>query len=133
MRLRKIMLIDDNEIDLFINKKHIERDALVESIVCKESGLSALEYLRTVGLDCAPDFILLDVKMPGMDGFGFLEQFCGISFCLNPSPKVIMVTSSNSMEDIRRAKNYKACGVIDYLEKPLSEEKVKYLSEAFFI
>lgn len=127
MLKKKFLLVDDSEIDLFINKRSLEIESLAESIVCKKSAMSALQYLTAATEDCIPDYILLDIKMPGMDGFGFLERLCHMNFLSSGKAKVIMVTSSDSTADIERAMKFKRCGLVDYLEKPLSAEKIQYL------
>jgi CheY-like chemotaxis protein len=131
MTQKKFMLVDDNETDLFINRKLIERESIAAGIVCWQSGKSALEYLLSIGAEELPDFIFLDIKMPEMDGFAFLEEFCGAP--LMGRPKVIMVTSSTAAEDIDRARGFKQCGVVDYVEKPLSIDKINHLKHAVLL
>lgn len=133
MALKKVMLIDDNETDLFINKKCIQLGAEVESIICKQSGVSALEYLITAADETIPDLILLDVRMPEMDGFSFLEKFCMMKSTSNGRTKVVMVSSSDSKEDKQKALTYEKFGVVHYIEKPLSEEKVNFLKDALLL
>ena len=125
------MLVDDNETDLFINKKLIERESIAAGIVCWQSGSRALEYLMSIGAEEIPDFILLDIRMPEMDGFAFLEKFCGIQ--LMGRPKVIMVTSSSAAEDLDKANGFRQCGVVDYIEKPLDSDKINHLKNAFLL
>jgi CheY-like chemotaxis protein len=75
--IKKVMLIDDNEIDLKINSKLISLSNLFQEIIICQSGEEALDYLNRYrdDDDKLPNFILLDIQMPEMDGFEFLEQY----------------------------------------------------------
>jgi CheY-like chemotaxis protein len=127
MALLKIMLIDDSEIDLFVSRRILEIEGIAETITPMRSALSALEYLKTS--DTSPDLILLDLKMPIMDGFDFLEQFCALRSASKANTKVILLSSSSSMADKTQALKYGKCGLVDYLNKPLSREKIVTLKE----
>lgn len=72
-----IMLIDDNELDNFINKKLLENEHFASTILIHQSAINALEDLKKKSATPAelPHVIFLDIMMPGMDGFGFLEEF----------------------------------------------------------
>ena len=79
-KYRTVMLIDDNEIDNLINQKMIEAASISENIYTHTGAKSAIEFLRNMErLDVAeqvlPDVIFLDIDMPLMDGFQFLDEF----------------------------------------------------------
>jgi len=123
-RFDQILLVDDNEIDNFINERIITSSGFAENVVVKFSADAALDYLREISSNPAliPDFIFLDLNMPVKDGFGFLNDYSQISEQVRNKSKVIVLSSSISPDDINRASVNPY--VYKYLNKPLSE---KYL------
>ncbi len=127
-KVNNIVLIDDNKIDGFVNQKII---SLVNNNVITKlfySSVSALEYFNTTTKDTKThpllltDLILLDINMPVMNGFEFLNELSKIkSFLRNPFD-VYFLSSSNNEEDITEALNIKFCS--GYLIKPLTKEKI---------
>lgn len=126
-KFRTVMLIDDNEIDNLINQKMIESAAVTENIYTHTGAKSAIEFLRNMErLDVAdkvlPDVIFLDIDMPLMDGFQFLEEFEKLSNVAKKKCKIVMLTSSINPQDFSRSKKYE--NVKLYLNKPLSHENI---------
>jgi len=126
-KFRTVMLIDDNEIDNLINQKMIESASITENIYTHTGAKSAIEFLRNMErLDVAdkvlPDVIFLDIDMPLMDGFQFLEEFEKLSNVAKKKCKIIMLTSSINPQDFSRSKKYD--NVKLYLNKPLSHENI---------
>lgn len=126
-KMAHILLIDDNEIDNYINNHIIKDNDITEKITTKNSAIDALAFLETIKDDFAefPDLIFLDISMPKMDGFGFLEEFIKLPKPSGKECSVIMLTSSNNPEDRAKALNYDA--VIDYFVKPLQDTMIKSL------
>ncbi|MBX2962268.1 MAG: response regulator [Cyclobacteriaceae bacterium] len=129
-KFRTVMLIDDNEIDNLINQKMIEAAAITENIYTHTGAKSAIEFLRNMErLDVAdkvlPEVIFLDIDMPLMDGFQFLEEFEKLSNVAKKKCKIIMLTSSINPQDFSRSKKYE--NVKLYLNKPLSHENISKL------
>lgn len=125
-KYRIAMLIDDNEIDNFINQKMIEGTCFAEKTFVYSSGKSALEYFKNIEQDkqlmkdLMPDFIFLDINMPVIDGFQFLQEFQAINQKAgNPSKICILTTSINPSDKLRSLENKL---VLNYVNKPLSEE-----------
>jgi CheY-like chemotaxis protein len=119
LKVKNVLLIDDNDIDTFINKHVISRCNIADSIITKNSASAALDYLKN-GLQNSEDFpeiIFLDIKMPEIDGFGFLERYNELKDEKKYSCTIIMLTSSSDNHDIERAMNNPF--VKKYLNKPL--------------
>lgn len=123
-RIKRLMMIDDNEIDQMMYRRVIKRSGMVDEVVGFLWASEALEYL----LDPANppvDLILLDVNMPRMDGFEFLEAAsaaAGSDF----APVVVMLTTSLNPRDYDRAMKYDA--VREFLHKPLCLEHIANLA-----
>jgi CheY-like chemotaxis protein len=129
-KYRTVMLIDDNEIDNLINQKMIEAASITENIYTHTGAKSAIEFLKNMErLDVAdkvlPDIIFLDIDMPLMDGFQFLEEFEKLGNAAKKKCKIVMLTSSINPQDFSRSKKYE--NVKLYLNKPLTHENITKL------
>lgn len=129
-KYRTVMLIDDNEIDNLINQKMIEAASIAENIYTHTGAKSAIEFLKNMEkLDVAeqvlPDVIFLDIDMPLMDGFQFLDEFEKLTTVAKKKCKIVMLTSSINPQDFNRSKKYE--NVKLYLNKPLSHESIVML------
>ena len=126
-KYRTVMLIDDNEIDNLINQKIIEAAAVTENIYTHTGAKSAIEFLKNMEkLEMAdqvlPDVIFLDIDMPLMDGFQFLDEFEKLTNIAKKKCKIVMLTSSINPQDFNRSKKYE--NVRLYLNKPLSHDSI---------
>jgi CheY-like chemotaxis protein len=102
----------------------LQRLHLANEIEMAENVLRALKLIMQ---EDSPDVVFLDIKMPGLDGFDFLDKLKSLAPSKNI--KVVMLTSSLRPEDKLRAFSYKA--VVDYLEKPLTPEKVQMVATTY--
>jgi CheY-like chemotaxis protein len=114
------MLVDDNEIDNFTNKRLLETYNFAEHIIVTGGGKSGIEFLSTCKDEELPNIILLDIMMPIMDGFQFLEEFSKQRDAVKKACKIVMLSTSESFKDLNRAN--KSPYVYKFLNKPLSEQ-----------
>ena len=86
-----VMLIDDNELDNFINKKLLENEKFADKILVHQSAQSALEELNKLenNPEQLPRIIFLDIMMPHLDGFGFLEEMSKLSDKIKQNSKIM--------------------------------------------
>ena len=131
-KYRTVMLIDDNEIDNLINQKMLEATGVAENIYTHTGAKSAIEFLRNleklhnIPSDVLPEVIFLDIDMPLMDGFQFLDEFGKLNEETQGKCKVVILTSSINPQDLSKSKNYP--NVKEYLNKPLTQESLEALA-----
>ncbi|MCC6385230.1 MAG: response regulator [Bacteroidia bacterium] len=116
-RFQRVMLIDDNEIENFVNKKLIETTGFAASIQCCLEAEEALELISKMKTEKLPELIFLDIKMPGMDGFEFLDRYAQLADEIHERIKIVMLSTSESFKDLNRANKNKF--VFRFLNKPL--------------
>lgn len=123
MTVMNVLLIDDDAICNLLSKKTLERMGMANEIHTAMNGTEAINllndyYQRSRSI---PDIILLDLNMPIMDGFGFLEAFKRLPLAHKESVKIIIVSSSTNVRDVEKAKQM---GADHYLTKPISQDKL---------
>lgn len=121
-----VLLIDDNDIDNFINERMITTNHFSSRVIVKNSGETALQYLRDNAEGELPKIVFLDLNMPVMDGFAFLEEFEKLPEGVKAQCKVIVLSSSISPEDINRASTNPY--VVKYVNKPLNERYLQAIN-----
>ena len=122
---KKIIFIDDDTELVSIYNSILERKNLSDYLVHFENARDGLEYLKEIkNKDDLPDYILLDLYMPEMDGFKFLKYFEKISR-LKDSIEIYVCTSSRKKDDRNKVMKYPF--VSAYLEKPLPSDFLELL------
>lgn len=127
MKLKKILLIDDSEVDNFINKSVLTSANIAESIETMLSAKKALHYLKGLINDPVdfPEIIFLDIRMPEMDGFQFLDECIHFPNELKQRCSVYILSSSIDPDDAERAKQYNS--VKKHLTKPLTQNTLEHI------
>ena len=123
------MLIEDDNVNALLSKRLLEKFLITNGIFIVSNGEEALKFIVNYDPDfnTCPELIFLDIDMPVMDGFSFLESFDELTFLNKEKVQIVMLTNSNRPEDIEQCKQY---GIRHFLNKPLTEEKIKGLLEA---
>ncbi len=124
-RIGTLMIIDDNEVDQMLCRRLVKRSGLVDNVLGFLSAEDALEYLRSQTLPAA-DAILLDINMPKMDGFEFLDAATRELGARFARIVIMMLTTSLNPHDQERARQYPV--VKDYCNKPLLLEYLERLA-----
>lgn len=122
--IRQLTIVDDDEVFVFLTTKMIEQSKLVDLIKIFENGLDALLFLKENlnNIASLPDIILLDLSMPIMDGWQFLEEYVKINPVIGKTITIYICSSSISPDDIRRAKSINE--VSDFIIKPMTKDKL---------
>jgi CheY-like chemotaxis protein len=125
-----VFLIDDDNIYQFTARKILESTGLAKQIQSFYNGSEAIKYLKeaeNLSADELPDVIFLDINMPIMNGWEFLEEYRNLAGKF-PKPVVVYVVSSSiDSYDIKKSRQYEA--VTDYIVKPVTRIRYQELIE----
>jgi CheY-like chemotaxis protein len=127
-RLVRILLVDDDEINNFISIKLIKKVLLNTEISACLNGRFAIDELIEINRKdpaSLPDYILLDINMPIMNGWEFLDEYEKLDIDTAGKTKIYIISSSVFSNDISKAKTYRS--VKDFVSKPLNIEKINQL------
>jgi CheY-like chemotaxis protein len=119
---KDILLVDDDSIANFLIERIVLSTGLARNISKALNGREALKVFTEHSSGSLPEVVLLDLNMPIMNGFEFLQAYNNLSFEDKDHVLIILVTSSNNPSDIEKAKEL---GIKYYLTKPISADTIK--------
>lgn len=121
-----IMAVDDDPITLMLFKKVAQKASFAKEIINAMNGEEAITFINSISSeDKKPQLIFLDLNMPIMGGWEFLDWFNDSNYYLSNHTKVVILTSTIDPEDIKKSKTYS--NVIEFLSKPITVEMLYYL------
>ncbi len=127
--LETILCVDDDPITLMLCKKIISKTSFSNEIATAKNGEEAIKYfdeIKTIAkTKNRPQLIFLDLNMPVMNGWGFLDSFSTSEYAEFHNTKIIILSSTIDPEDLEKSKKYST--VIDFLSKPISKEMLESL------
>ena len=121
--IKNLLLVDDDQIFVYLTKRTIKETKLAEQIEVFENGKEAIDFLYKVAdnKDLIPNIIFLDLSMPVLDGWGFLDEYLLIKPELRNNITLFVLSSSFSEQDKQRVKKYNF--VSDYFVKPITNSQ----------
>ncbi|MFC4477093.1 response regulator [Flavobacterium chungangensis] len=130
--LEQILCIDDDPITLMLCKKVISKSSFSHEVITAQNGEEALHHFNTLKYtnDQAkkrPELIFLDLNMPIMGGWEFLDHFTSSDYKEFNTVPVIVLSSTIDPEDLAKAKKYPI--IIDFLSKPITQPMLEYLKK----
>lgn len=120
-----LMFIDDDETTLFLTKEYLKKIEYRGESTCLSSAEEGLAYFAASKEGEEPQYLFLDIKMPGMSGFDFLDFYVERSYHLLFKTKIIMLSSSLNSADKTKSLNY--APVVQYMSKPVNLEEINTL------
>ena len=124
-RTVSVLLVDDDEINNFISIKLIKKALLNTEIMACLNGKFAIDQLVEIQKkdpEKLPDYILLDINMPIMNGWEFLDEYKRLNIDPLGKSKIFIISSSVFSNDINKARSYNL--VTDFISKPLNVDKI---------
>lgn len=112
------LLIDDNYIDNFVTRRILESSNFADEVIVSQSGIDAINFLRAG--EIVPDVIFLDIRMPMMGGFEFLQEYDKLEIEGKKNIKIFMLSSSLDPVDLRKSTNNKY--ITQFVHKPLTQK-----------
>ncbi|SHJ04586.1 Response regulator receiver domain-containing protein [Mesonia phycicola] len=124
-KIKLACIIDDDPIFVFGTKKMMQYTGFCDTFLIFKNGKEALDHLSVILIEKKPipDIIFLDINMPVMDGWQFLEEITKID--ISETLKIFLVTSSETQEDRDKAKKFSA--IKNYVVKPITLESLQEL------
>jgi CheY-like chemotaxis protein len=112
------LLIDDNYIDNFVTRRILEGGNFAEEVIVSQSAADAINSLRSGSVK--PDVIFLDIRMPVMGGFEFLQEYDKLEIDGKKAIKIFMLSSSLDPTDLKKSSNNKY--ITQFIHKPITQK-----------
>ena len=120
LHFNSVMIIDDDEMDLWITEKLLLNKVVVKRVHKEKDPLNALAFIKGIkSKNDLPEIILLDMKMPGFDGFAFLKEFAKFPKRITTACSVLILSAYFQLEPELIEQTRKYPFVSKYLNKPL--------------
>ncbi len=123
------IVIDDSKLDCFIAEKIIVNTGRSESIRTFQQATEALSYIKDLAPNSATTIIFVDIQMPVMNGFEFVESFETLPADIRSAYSIYMLSSSINENDIAKVKGYTS--VKQFLNKPLTANSISIVLESY--
>lgn len=122
-----VLLVEDDPITIMVCDRIIKMTSFAERVTSCENGKIAIDYLTSLKEhQSAPEIIFLDINMPVMNGWDFLEEFEKVKTEFLTLPRIYLLSSTVDPEDYRKAKSFTL--VNDFISKPLSREALERIN-----
>ncbi|GAB2772106.1 CheY-like chemotaxis protein [Hymenobacter luteus] len=131
-KLSSILLVDDDKTTNFLNELMLKKMDVADRLLVALNGREALEMLRehcASGTPTCPVLIFLDINMPVMNGFEFLDSYSQLPWMQHQTTIIVMLTTSLHSRDLHRAEQLPVAG---FVSKPLTAEKVEAILRQHF-
>ncbi len=131
-----ILLVDDNESDNYFSTRTLRKRDNINLIRVARDGVEALEYLENKGNfsdpeeNPRPNIIFLDINMPRMNGFEFLEEYMKLETIQHAETLITMLSTSRNPEDISKAEEFDT--IADFCTKPLNNKTIDRAFNSYF-
>lgn len=123
---KTVLIVDDEDIDIFLANKILENDKYCENMIYYNNGRHALHFLKTANLECRPDLILLDLNMPAFNGEAFLVAYhAEIPEEVRNTIKLVVLTAYKYYHEAEEINSVRFPSLAKILEKPLKIEELK--------
>lgn len=123
------IVIDDSKLDCFIAEKIIQNTGRCESVKTFQQATEALSYIKELGAAAAATIVFVDIQMPVMNGFEFVEAFEALPEDHRKAYSMYMLSSSINENDIAKVKGYSS--VKQFLNKPLTASAISIVLENY--
>ena len=126
--INTVLSIDDDKVTQMLNKFHLHAEKFCTNVIVASNGMEAIEFFRKldsgeIPMDSFPETIVIDLNMPMMDGWEFVEAFKRDFPHFEEKTKIFILSSSINPADIEKVKNESS--IVAFLAKPLNAENLK--------